>query len=162
MHLVVLQLVSVTAEAAPVLKSFASDGEKFFNSMRTPAALIAGAAIKDAFAMQSAPEDIKKSRSWTLLRNTYLLLQICAFSSQLGVVFVATHAIVELQMTNLDTTASSLLALLQRDLEFEYVGARCGFMTGLLAFMLAQSLRVRLALRMSAELSWSAMAFRVG
>ncbi|KAL1498750.1 hypothetical protein AB1Y20_014060 [Prymnesium parvum] len=145
------------AGAAPLLRDFTSEGERFFNNMRVPAALVAGAAIKDAFVMQYVPEEVEKSRAWSLLRNAYLLLQISAFASQLGVVFVATHAIVQLQMTNLDSTAESLQALLRRELEFEYVGTRCGFMTGLLAFMLAQSLRVRMALRRSSELSWCAM-----
>ena len=111
-------------------------------------------ACTSAFVLQSAPDDIKKSRSWTLLRNAYLLLQICAFSSQVGVVFIATHAIVELQMTRMDSTATTLSAMLRRELEFEYVGARCGFMTGLLAFVVAQALRVRMALRASSDLSW--------
>jgi hypothetical protein len=44
--------------------------------MRVPAALIAAAAVKDAFVMQSPAEDIKKSASWTVLRNAYLLLQV--------------------------------------------------------------------------------------
>lgn len=49
--------------------------------------------------------------------------------------------------------------MLIRELEYEYVGVRVGFTTGLLAFMVAQGLRARLALRRSKELSWCAMLF---
>ena len=133
----------------------------FFGNLRTPAALIAAAAIKDAFVMQSAPEDIKKSRGWRLLRNLYLLLQMTAFSSELSCVFIATHAITQLQMTNMNVLAPTLGEMLFRELEYEYVGVRTGFTTGLLAFTLAQALRVRLALRRSKELSWCAMWFLI-
>lgn len=154
-------LASAVLSAGPMFTNFAAEGEKFFNSMRVPAALVAGAAVKDAFVMQAAPEDIKRSRAWTMLRNTYLLLMLWSFSSQVCVVFVSTHAIVKLQMTGLNTLASSLHAMLLRELEYEYVGARCGFMTGLLAFLVAQALRTRLALRRTPDLSWCATSFLV-
>ena len=59
-------------------KAFGNEGVAFFNNMRVPAALIAAAAIKDAFVMQSSPEDLKNSKAWRFLRNAYLILQIVA------------------------------------------------------------------------------------
>lgn len=145
-----------------LLKSFNGEGVSFFNSLRTPAALVAAAAIKDAFAL-SAPDDIKKSRPWMLLRTTYILLQLLAFSTEIGCVFIASHAIVQLQMSA-DISevgrAASLLALMKSPgFEYEYVSVRASFMTGLLAFTTAQALRARMALRRSKELSWAAMWF---
>ena len=93
-----LQRATVNMAAGPLLRSFGGEGIAFFNQMRTPAALVAAAAIKDAFVMQSAPEDIKRSRGWTLLRELYLLFQLLSFSSELSSVFFATQAIARLQL----------------------------------------------------------------
>ena len=154
-------MVAAADLAAVVTKSFGSEGVAFFNNFRVPAALVAAAAIKDAFVMQSASEDVKKSKAWTLLRNAYLLLQMASFSSELTCVFIATHAIAALQMTSIDLTAGSLSQMLIRELEYEYVGVRTGFTTGLLAFTAAQAIRVRYALRRSRDLSWCAMWFLI-
>jgi len=131
--------------------------------MRTPAALIAAAAIKDAFVLQLAPDEIRRSRAWTVLRLAYLLLQLIAFSTEVGCVFFATHAIVKLQMsTGISEVgmATSLIALMRSpSFELEYVSVRASFMTGLLAFTTAQALRVRMALIRYKDLSWTAMWF---
>ena len=37
-------------------------------------------------------------RSWTLLRYSYLLLMVFAFASEASTIFIATHAIVLLQV----------------------------------------------------------------
>ena len=158
-----LAMVTGAAEGGAsqvLLKSFNSEGVNFFNSMRTPAALVAAAAIKDAFAL-SAPEDIKKSRPWMILRTSYILLQLLAFSTEIACVFIASHAIVQLQMSSGISDlgkAASLIALMKSpQYEYEYVSVRASFMTGLLAFTTAQALRARMALRRSKELSWAAM-----
>ena len=52
------------AGGAGGLRDFGPAAVEFFSNMRIPAALIAAAAIKDAFVLQSPPEDIKKSGSW--------------------------------------------------------------------------------------------------
>ena len=154
--------IEMRAAAAIALKSFSSEGIAFFNNMRVPAALIAAAAIKDAFVMQgSAPEDIKKSRAWKLLRNSYLLLQMLSFASSLSCVFISTHAITQMQVLDINMYAATLGELFVREMEYEYVGVRINFTTGLLAFVMANALRVRLALRKSRELSWCAMWFLI-
>ena len=148
------------APAAQLAAPFIGEGVAFFNNLRVPAALVAAAAIKDAFALQSAPEDIKQSRGWTLMRNAYLMLQISSFSSELTCIFIATQAITALQMASVDIlNCQSLREVLTSCMEYEYVGARAGFATGLLAFTVAQALRVRYALRRQFELSVSAMWF---
>ena len=157
-----LPTLATIANNDVVLKYFNSEGVNFFNSMRTPAALVAAAAIKDAFAM-SKPDDIKDSRPWMLLRTTYILLQLLAFSTEISCVFIASHAIVQLQMSagiSEIGRAASLVALMKSpQFEYEYVSVRAAFMTGLLAFTTAQALRARMALRRSKELSWAAMWF---
>ena len=100
--------------------------------------------------------------TWTMLRNVYLLLQLVAFCTEIECVFVSTHAILRLQMAKDISslgTARSLIQLMHAAFEFEYVAVRSSFMTGLLAFLAAQSLRARYALRECRELSLSAMWF---
>jgi len=156
-----LAAVTAAPAASAALRSFVGDGVSFFNSMRTPAALIAAAAVKDAFALSAVADDVKKSRSWTVLRTVYILLQLLAFSTEMGCVFVATHAIVQLQMSTGVSEigmSTSLIALMRSPkFEFQYVSVRASFMTGLLAFSTAQALRARQALRRTKELSWCAM-----
>lgn len=154
-----LATAEMNAAAAVITKSFGTEAVAFFNNMRVPAALIAAAAIKDAFVMQSPPEDLRKSTAWRLLRNFYLIMMMLAFTSELTCVFLSTHAIAALQMTPINLRAVTLGELLVRELEYEYVGVRTGFTTGLLAFTVAQAMRVRYALRKSRELSWCAMWF---
>lgn len=59
---------SMLAVEAVVVRDCGLACVAFFSNMRVPAALIAAAAVKDAFVMQSPAEDIKKSASWTVLR----------------------------------------------------------------------------------------------
>ena len=43
---------ALAASTAPVLANHAAAGAAFFNNMRTPAALLAAGALKDAFVLQ--------------------------------------------------------------------------------------------------------------
>ena len=155
---------SATGHAATaIVKSFNSEGVAFFTQLRTPAALLAAAAMKDAFVLTgTVPDDIRASRSWTFLRDTYLYLQLLTFSTAMTTIFIATHAIVSLQMgkgVSERCHASSLVVMMKTNFAFEYVTVRASFMTGLLAFTVAQALRARFVLRQAKELSWAAMYF---
>ena len=152
---------TAAAATATVVKDQGSAGVAFFNNLRVPAALVAAAAIKDAFVLQSAPKDIEHSRAWTLLRNSYLLLMMIAFTSEVSTIFIATHAMTQLQTSKTNTAAESVVALLIRELEFELVGCRCQFVTGLLAFVLAQGLRLRLVFRRHAALAKASLCFLI-
>lgn len=99
-------------------------------------------------------KQIKKSGSWSVLRNAYLLLQMIAFTSELSVVVLSTSAVAKLQLAATSHSATTLTELLIRELEYEYVGVRCDFNTGIFAFILAAALRVRFGLRKAKQLSW--------
>ena len=148
-----------TAVDPVALKDYGQAAVTFFSNMRVPAALIAAAAIKDAFALQKAPEDIKHSSAWTALRNAYILLQMTAFTAELSVVVFATSAIAKLTLasTRMEMSAPSLTELLRTQLEYEYVGVQCDFLSGILSFLLASALRFRFALRKSQLLSLTGM-----
>lgn len=82
-----------------------------------------------------------------------------AFTSELSVVVISTSAIAQLQLASLgfSLSAASVPELLIRELEYEYVGVRCDFLSGILAFILASALRVRFALRKAKRVSWVGM-----
>ena len=76
--------------------------------------------------------------------------QLLSFCTEIECVFVSTHAILRLHMAKDISelgTARSLIQLMHAAFEFEYVAVRSSFMIGLLAFLAAQSLHVRCALR---------------
>jgi hypothetical protein len=82
-----------------------------------------------------------------------------AFTCELSVVVISTSAIAQLQLATMgfSLSAASVPELLIRELEYEYVGVRCDFLMGILAFILASALRVRFALRKSKRVSWVGM-----
>lgn len=64
-----------------------------------------------------------------------------------------------LQAAKINLQAESVIGMLKRELEFEYVGTRSQFVTGLLAFVIAQGLRLRLVLRRHPALASAALCF---
>lgn len=153
-------MVFAAAEAgaalAPALKDFTGPGVAFFNNLRVPAALLAASAIKDAFVLQGARGEGADSRVWRVVRYAYLLLMISAFAMEIGAIFLATHVGIQLGAENFNARAGTLVDMLVREFEFEYVAVRAQFISGLLAYVLAQGLRVRFALRKYSDLAWAA------
>ena len=153
----------------PVLRDHTASAISFFNNHRVPAALLAATAIKDAFVLQGrtdkalshqnvGPEQgLAKRKLWRMVRYTYLLLMITAFSMEITVIFMSTHAAVQLGAGGFNSEAATLVQMLCREFEYEYVTVRSQFVTGMLAFLLAQALRVRYSLRRYDDLSMCAM-----
>ena len=147
---------------AEVLRDFTAPAISFFNNHRVPAALLAATAIKDAFVLQGR-RDVSggvsaTTRSWRLVRYAYLLLMIMAFGMEISVIFMATHVGVQLGAAGgFDPVGTSLVQMLIREFEYEYVSVRAQFITGVMAFVAAQALRVRYSLRRYEDLSFCAM-----
>ena len=142
----------------PALQDFTNTAVSFFNNHRVPAALLAATAIKDAFVLQGRKDvDADVKRSWRLVRYGYLLLMITCFYMEINVIFLSTHVGIQLANGNFKAEATSLISMLLREFEFEYVAVRFQFVTSMLAFVAAQALRVRFSLRRYADLSLSAM-----
>jgi len=140
---------------API--DFTTAAVTFFSNVRVPATLVAATAIKETFVLLSVPKDIDGSRVWRLLRRFYLLLMLFSFTEELCCVFISTSAMMLLQSSSVDTVARSLVEMLVRELEYEYVSVRHHFITGVLSLMLAQALRARQALRFQPALARAAM-----
>jgi hypothetical protein len=113
---------------------------------------------------------IDQSKGWRTLRYTYLLLMVLAFCLETNTIFVATQVLTSLATQTMTSTdnelpleaesdkigglftfkkevAQSMVDFLIKNFEFEYTTVRFHFVTGLMAFTLAQALRIRYALR---------------
>jgi len=116
---------------------------------------------------------VDKSKRWRILRYSYLLLMVLAFSLETNTIFIATQVLTQLataqRIDSVEATQptegffhrkvnqhKSLVDFLISEFEFEYVTVRSHFVNGLLCFTLAQCLRVRYALRKYRYLSLSA------
>ncbi len=136
--------------------------------------------MKEMFALQNSPPSsmrkwdmehgIDQSKRWRILRYTYLLLMVLAFSLETFTIFVATQVLtslataqrlVPISSANLEDQEKvvgsffrgkkddhqSMIDFLITNFEFEYATCRLHFVTGLLSFTVATALRVRYALR---------------
>lgn len=163
----------------------------YFNNLRVPAAVMMSIVMKEMFALQATPPScmrkwdaehgIDRSKGWRVLRYTYLLLMVLAFSLETFTIFTATQVLTQLataqRVVPLDSEAGletlagvsgffgmgrkdahvSMIDFLINNFEFEYTTCRLHFVTGLLAFTVATALRVRYALRKYRNLSFSGM-----
>ena len=80
-----------------------------------------------------------------------------SFTEELSCVFISTGAMMMMQSGNINTVGRSVVEMLVRELEYEYVATRHHFITGVLALIIAQALRARQALRFQPALARSAM-----
>lgn len=155
----------VGVETAP--RDFTGPGIAFFTNLRVPAALLATTAIRDAFVLQKTPEPylmkwdrergLHRSRAWRALRYAYCMSMLVSFALEVNVIFMTTQVSTQMATATFDGEATSLVALLIREFEFEYVTTRFQFVSGLLTYIMAQGLRVRYQLRKYTSLSYSAM-----
>lgn len=144
------------------LADFTPHAIAFFNNHRVPAALLAATAIKDAFVLQGRREECggvaSTTRTWRTIRYAYLILMITSFGMEISVIFMSTHVGVQLGAGRAYSAfGTSLVDMLTREFEFEYVSVRCQFITGVFTFVAAQALRVRYSLRRYRDLSFCAM-----
>jgi len=88
----------------------------YFNNLRVPAAVLTSIIMKEMFTLQSTPtasmkkwdveHGVAHSKRWRILRYSYLLLMVLAFSLETFTIFVATQVLTEL------ATASALRMIL--------------------------------------------------
>jgi len=114
-----------------------------FDNMRAPAALVAGSLVP--LGMLGAPEarddDTPAVRT---LKKAYLLTAILALSGEVTSVVYSTIAINKLA-ERAAAPATSVVALLARDYELEWLGSNVGFLGGLFGFVGLLGIRAWLA-----------------
>jgi len=113
----------------------------FFNNIRVPAALLSGAALGQAFAMQKIDDDKFDTPSWKRLRTLYTTLMVISVASELLTVLMSTSASTHILAGNFDPMAESCIAMLKREFEWNLVAVQFNFITGMVAFVVAQAIR---------------------
>jgi len=78
----------------------------YFNNLRVPAAVLMSIIMKEMFTLQSKPtasmrkwdveNGVAHSKRWRILRYSYILLMVLAFSLETFTIFVATQVLTEL------------------------------------------------------------------
>mmetsp|Transcript_47310 Transcript_47310/g.106327 ORF Transcript_47310/g.106327 Transcript_47310/m.106327 type:complete len:270 (+) Transcript_47310:61-870(+) len=111
----------------PTLKDCRSDASALLNGMRTPAALLAGAAFGGAFGLPLSGDDTP----WVgAMKRLYVVLGCGSLCSELLAVMLSTLAINRLSAQTFQLHPSST-ALLTSEMEMEWVGTQFNFTLGL-------------------------------
>lgn len=144
-----------------VLKDCSSLGSAYFVNLRTPAALLAAGALKDAFVLNDAGmEKADRNRNaWVALKRTYIFLMVVSFSLELAAVFMATASGMRLLDGGYNPMATNVMEMLTREFEWEHVAVQAQFVTGILAYVFAQALRVYYALHSNLAVARAATCF---
>jgi hypothetical protein len=106
-------LLSIRGGSAEIVDSiYIRSAVGYFNNLRVPAAVLMSIIMKEMFTLQSTPtasmkkwdieHGVAHSKRWRILRYSYLLLMVLAFSLETFTIFVATQVLTEL------ATASAL------------------------------------------------------
>lgn len=112
----------------------------YFDSIRTPAALIAGSAFAALFVLADrtkATESTKRSRIENNCLLVYLIFSLVALLLSLNVVITATATgnLIMLGSSGKTMMAESVFDLLVRDFEYEYLLTRWSFFTSMFSFL---------------------------
>lgn len=111
----------------------------FYASERVPASLIAGSAIASMFAYPLEPGD---SALVALAKHAYMTLATLSFCNSLVAVFAASAAIVRLSGSRFEPLAKDPVSLLYRETPVFFLAVRAHFLTGVLCFAGALSIKM--------------------
>lgn len=133
------------------LADFASGSASWMTGLRTPAALVAGSALSglNAYSKEVTLDFENDTVPQLLAKRSIGILLVTAFIFEISVIFVATVTSTKL-LANADapralnTLAKSSVGLMHRELEFEYVIIRFGFLQGLLHWLGSVGLKLLL------------------
>lgn len=129
---------AATVAASVIAKDYSSAAISYFESMRVPSALIAGSALASLFTLSEKTKD-QRAASRTQLESIVLIIyHVLALSSlllSLNVVVTATASANTIMFGRQDPIATSVLALLIREYEFEFQLSRLSFFIGLFSFL---------------------------
>lgn len=131
------QQAAATA-AVSAARDYSGTAISYFDSMRVPAALIAGSTLATLFSLASRTKDSQASERSQIESIVLIIYHILAVSSLLlslntVVTSTATSNMVLFGCPN--PVATSAFALLKREYEFEFQLARWSFYIGLFSFL---------------------------
>ncbi|KAL3816098.1 hypothetical protein ACHAXA_004523 [Cyclostephanos tholiformis] len=99
-------ILSIRGGAEAVDSIYIRSAVGYFNNLRVPAAVLMSIIMKEMFTLQNTPtasmrkwdaeHGVAHSKRWRILRYSYLLLMVLAFSLETFTIFVATQVLTEL------------------------------------------------------------------
>ncbi|GAB5359864.1 hypothetical protein AAMO2058_000578700 [Amorphochlora amoebiformis] len=118
----------------------------FFNNLRTPAALVAGAALIQLYAnfgdgAVESQADRDEKVLYRRVKVAFTALMLLTIGFQFAVIFMTTVSSVRLLDGGFDPMGRDTVEFLLREFEFPYCAIRFEFLTGLAAFTLALALK---------------------
>lgn len=129
--------------AVPTMADYSTQCSALFSNIRIPAALFAGAAAANAFALPLLPSD---TLAVGLTKRLYALLLIGALSSELLAVVVSTTTMATLAYYSQPQTATSLDDFVRKYYDFEWITVVANFIFGMLSFVIALGMRARIVI----------------
>jgi hypothetical protein len=111
---------------------------QYFDSIRTPAALIAGSSLGALFSLSqvSTSEQLREQpRLYRVVLLAHNFLALTALSLSIGIIVTASVSGNSLLLGTHNHIASTPFAMLSREFEFEYMLTRWSFYVGLLSFL---------------------------
>lgn len=132
-----MMLLSSMRGGGAALTDYSDAARTYFDSIRTPAALIAGSAFAAVFVLADrtkAGESNQRSRLENQVLLVYLIFSLVALLLSLNVVITAT-ATSNVLMIQKTAMAESVIDLLSREFEYEYLLTRWSFFISMFSFL---------------------------
>lgn len=127
-----------------VVADYSADAIKFFDSIRTPAALVAGSSLAALFSLvgETKIEEIKKQgRLEKSLLLLYHIFCLTAFGLSMIVVLTSTATGNNLLLGARLPRASSAYEFIKKAYEFEFLTTKLSFFTSLFSFLISVAIR---------------------
>jgi len=138
------------------LSDYSGEAVQYFDSLRTPAALIAGSALAGLFTcvkLLQKPEAERRSSVENFSISFYHILSLVSLLLSINVIVTATATGNALLLSGkgravADVLATSPYALLEREFQFEFLECRWSFYASMLSFMWSVALRALISFRL--------------
>jgi len=119
----------------PLSNQFIKDATSLFNNMKTPASILAGTMVPLGILNTLPKHDTKpETKLMKIVRQTYLLVSVFSFGSEVLAVMYLTMAVNKLTETAI-APAASLIELLKRDFALAWTGTNSHFIFGMFGLM---------------------------
>jgi len=126
---------TMTALNAASLTQYGPAATSLFNNMKTPASILAGSMVPLGILNTLPKHDTKpETKLMKIVRQTYLLVSVFSFGSEVLAVMYATMAVNKLTETAI-APAASLFDLLKRDFALAWTGTNSHFVFGMFGLM---------------------------
>jgi hypothetical protein len=133
--------------AVAVAADYSSTAIGYFDSMRVPAALIAGSSIAELFTQADKTKDRevnKRTQIESIVLIIYHSLALSSLLLSLNVVVVSTSTANSILFDCKNPMATSVFALIKREYLFEFQLSRLSFFVGLFSFLASVATRALL------------------